>query len=32
MSIYECVRLVLEQVLPKIAHIKADKKDDFFVI
>jgi len=32
MSIYECVKLVLEQVLPKVAHIKADKKDDFFVI
>jgi len=32
MSIYDCVKVVLENVVPKIAHIKTDKKDDFFVI
>ena len=31
-SIYECVKLVLQKVLPRIGHVKTDKKDDFFVI
>lgn len=31
-SIEDCVKLVLQNVLPKIAHVKAEKKDDFFVI
>lgn len=31
-SIYECVKLVLHYAGPKIAHLKMEKKDDFFVI
>ena len=31
-SIYECVKIVLQNVLPKISNNKTGKKDDFFVI
>ncbi len=31
-SIYECVKLVLQNVVPKVGHVKTNKKDDFFVI
>ena len=32
MSVYECVNIVLQQVLPLVSGNKRDKKDDFFVI
>ena len=31
-SIYECVKLVLQNVVPKLVYVKTDRKDDFFVI
>lgn len=32
MSIYDCVKLVLQNIVPKIGYVKTDRKDDFFVI
>ena len=32
MSLDGCVKLVLENVVPKIGYVKTEKKDDFFVI
>ena len=32
MSVYECVNIVLQQVIPLVSGTKHDRKDDFFVI
>ena len=31
-NVYECVKIVLQNILPKISNNKTGKKDDFFVI